>query len=127
LDKVIQWRRGQDLEETQHGTTPDEAQERARKLRAEASLAELRLLERKGDLVPARQIEREWDQALGVFRSRVLALRGRWAPRLLGLASMAEAAAAMDAMGDNILSALRETADELEGGDLPDVDEEDVA
>ncbi|HEX6925662.1 MAG TPA: terminase small subunit [Longimicrobiaceae bacterium] len=114
--ECVQWRRDRDRE-AGRPDSPVEAEERARKLRADADLAELRLAERRRQLVPAAEVEHEWDRICSVLRSRILAVRGRWAPRVLGLGTMPEATGVLDDLTRDLLSVLAAAADEVEAGD----------
>jgi phage terminase Nu1 subunit (DNA packaging protein) len=131
LSEVIAWRRRQDKTETSAGDKPDLALEQARKLRADADLAELKVMERRRELVPSADVERQMERLCGILRSRVLGLRGRWAPRVLGLGTMADATRILDDLANDMLEALRSSGDELEADDPPEDDgaspEEDAA
>jgi phage terminase Nu1 subunit (DNA packaging protein) len=111
--KCVQWRRSQDKRDTREGIAPDEGKQRARKLAAEAELAELKIRERKGELVSMVDAERQIERVVATIRGRILAIRGRWAPRVMGLATMAEATATLDALATDVMSALSESADEI--------------
>lgn len=119
VSEVSDWRLDRAKRTARDETAPDEAAERARKMRADADYAELRVAERRGELVAADEVERAHERLCGVVRSRVLAIRGRWAPRVLGLAAIAEATSVMDALAADILAALQEGADEIETADGP--------
>ena len=95
----------------------DEAAERARKMRADADLSELKVAERRRELVEVATVLRSDERLLGVLRSRVKAIRGKWAPRVMGLGTMADATSTLDALADDILAALAEGADDLETDD----------
>jgi phage terminase Nu1 subunit (DNA packaging protein) len=112
LTDVIAWRREEDQRTA--GATPDEARERVLKLRAERELVELKLDERRKVLVPSADVDRQWSRIAGVLRSRLLASRGRWAPRIIGLAGMKDAARIMDEMIADVLESLRDSADDVE-------------
>ncbi len=130
LAEVIAWRRRQDKIEAREADKPDLAQEQARKLRADADLAELKVMERRRELVPAVDVERQMERLCGILRSRVLSLRGRWAPRVLGLGTMADATRILDDLANDMLEALRSASDELEEDDAGDdgaATEEDAA
>jgi phage terminase Nu1 subunit (DNA packaging protein) len=122
----VQWRRTQDKREHRESTSPDEAKERTRKLSADADLAELKLRERRGELVPTEDVERQTDRMVSVIRARVLSIRGRWAPRVIGLATMAEATRTLDGLVADVLAALAEGAEEIEAEDA-DRDSADAA
>jgi phage terminase Nu1 subunit (DNA packaging protein) len=110
----VQWRREKDKRENREGASPDESKERARKLAADADLAELKVRERRGELVPAEEAERQVERVVSMIRSRLLAVRGRWAPRVIGLETMAQATSTLDALASDVLTALSDGADEIE-------------
>ena len=117
LADCIEWREAQIREEAKSGETPDEAKERARKMAADADISELKRDELRGALVQGDQVDRTWERTLGVLDSRMTAARGKWAPKLIGLASMAESTAVMDALISDLRAAFVDGADELEEGD----------
>lgn len=125
LSEVIPWRREKDREEARGGESLDEARERARKLKEDADRLALANAQRRRELVPAHQVAAQWERTLGVCRSRILAARGKWAPRVLGLGTMAEATAVLDQLADDLLATLRDGADEVEAAD--DESAEDAA
>jgi hypothetical protein len=114
LADCVQWRREKDKADARASTAPDIAAEQARKMKADADLSELKVQQMRGDLVPSIDVVREMDRLCAVLRARVLSIRGRWAPKILGLATMAEAATVLDRLSADVLEALREGADELE-------------
>lgn len=118
--ECVQWRREQDKADATARERPDLAEEQARKMRADADLSELKRDQMRGDLVPAVDVERRMERLCAYVRVRVLGIRGKWAPKVMGLGTMQEATATLDALSSDILEALRETADEL---DEPDTEE----
>lgn len=118
LSELIPWRESQ----LRTDDKPDLAAEQARKMRADADLSELKVSQMRGDLVPAVDVEARMERLCAYVRARVLGVRGRWAPKVLGVGSMAEATAALDGLAGDILAALREGADELDE-DEPSTDE----
>jgi phage terminase Nu1 subunit (DNA packaging protein) len=112
--EVMEWRLERAREVARSNDAPDEAKERARKMRADADLSELKGAQMRGELVPVADVTRETERLCAVLRARVLSIRGRWAPKVLGLGTMAEATAAMDALTADVLAALQDSADELE-------------
>lgn len=100
---------------------PDgEGEARARKLSAEAQLAELNLERARGELVPIRDVERVWGLVLDRLRARLLAAPGKWAPRL-GL-PIAQAQVKLEDVVRELITDLADAAD-----DLPDTLAEDDA
>jgi phage terminase Nu1 subunit (DNA packaging protein) len=127
VSEVADWRVQRAKRVAREETAPDESAERARKLRADADMAELRVRQRRGELVAAVDVERSHEQLCAVVRSRVLGLRGRWAPKVLGLGTMAEATRTMDDLANDILAALVDGADEVEVAGSEDQATEDAA
>lgn len=123
LSELIPWRERQLAME--QSSSPDEARERARKLRAEAGMAELRHRQMLGELVPAKDVEQTWELVLGVVRSRIDALRAKWAPRFLGLKTHLEAVVVLDEMAADLRASIVAGADELDAEG--DTDEESAA
>jgi phage terminase Nu1 subunit (DNA packaging protein) len=115
--KCVQWRRVEDKREQRASESPGEAKERTRKLSADADLAELRLAERRGELVPVAEVEAEMSRLCQAVRARILGARGRWAPRVIGLAGMREATQALDALALDLLKALESGAVDIEAED----------
>jgi hypothetical protein len=125
LSELVPWReanRGRDESED-----PDKAKEEARRLKEDADRLALANAQKRRELVPAHQVAQQWERVLGVLRSRITAARGRWAPRIIGLGTMAEATAVLDGLADELLTALRASADELEDGMEDDEPDEDAA
>lgn len=85
-----------------------------RRTEAEAALKELELAARRRDLVAVTDVLRSDARLFGVLRARVTAIRGKWAARVLGLSTMPEATATLDALADDVLAALADGADEVE-------------
>lgn len=122
--ECVRWVRERDAEairKERDGDKPNEADERARKLKLEADMVALKLAERRGELVPVAQVLKSDEKLFGVIRARVRAMRGKWAPRVLGLGTMGEATSALDALADDILAALVDGAADLEQ-DEPEAD-----
>lgn len=65
--EVVTWLRKRDRETASREHAPDEAKERARKLRAEADLKELELQERRGQLVTHALFQERLDGIVGGF------------------------------------------------------------
>lgn len=92
--------------------TPDEAEERARKVRADADIAELRLATMRGDLVPRADALLAVEVMLQRLRGAWLSAPGRWAPRILGLEHVADAVRVLRELVDDVLVAAQADADE---------------
>ncbi len=94
--------------------TLDRDTEIALKTRTERELKELELAERRGELMPKANVEQDMERLCLMLRTRVLGMRGKWAPRVLGLATMAESTKLLDEIASDLLSSLRDGADDLE-------------
>ena len=55
--------------------------ERARKMKHDADLAEMEAARERGDLIPAKDVQREWTDILANIRARLLALPTKLAAR----------------------------------------------
>lgn len=117
LSEVIPWLRQRDQRESKGKETLDEQRERTLKIRAERRLAQAKLKEQLGQLIPAADVERAWERACAAMRGRITGARGKWAPSFVGLKGIAEVAPVLDAMAVDILAALLESADELDEDD----------
>lgn len=116
----------QTIDHTSHGTHHGlEAQDvpfaqqgkltaaRVRKMAAEARLAELALEEREGKLLPVDSFQRLLGVIVQELRARVTAFPGKYAPRLVGLKTIAEAQVLLEQAANEFLTALRETGREI--------------
>jgi phage terminase Nu1 subunit (DNA packaging protein) len=115
LAEVVDWRIEQARHQAREGS--DLGTEQARKMSADADIAEMKRDQLRGDLVPAVDVERRMERLCAYVRVRVLGVRGKWSPKVLGLGTMADATATMDALASDILEALRDQADELDDAD----------
>lgn len=95
--------------EQKFGSQTGFAAAKARKMKADARLAELAVEEREGRLVPI-------DAALALeqarateLRARVTAFPGKWAPRAVGLKSIHEAQALCEQIANELLESLGRT------------------
>jgi phage terminase Nu1 subunit (DNA packaging protein) len=103
--------------EAQKPADIDEA--KARKAQADAEMAEMQLAKMRHELAPVIDMDRAVEQLAGAIRAEVLGIRPRWAARLVGLETHAEAAAALDLMAAQLLAALVDRAEGLDA-DEPD-------
>ena len=86
---------------------------RARRETALASLAELDLQVRRGELIPADAVQTHWEQMAANTRGKLLSIPGRLAASVMGCSTLQEAErAAMDLV--------REALTELSQSGLPD-------
>lgn len=114
LADCIEWREEMIRQESLQPEEVDEAKERARKMKADADFSELKVQQMRGELMPATQVEADMERLCAMVRARVLSVRGRWAPKVIRLDSMAEATAVLDALAADVLDALRDGADDLD-------------
>lgn len=92
---------------------------RARKMEADAALAELDLAVRRSKLVPAEKYERELGRAFARVRSRLLPLPSRAAPDLMALTDELKIEAILDRYVLEVIEELRtETVPDDEGDDV---------
>jgi hypothetical protein len=68
---------------------PEYEFERARKMRADAHLAEIRLAQQRAELIPAADVERDWSAKLGQLISEIDKGFASLAPKLAGRDSVA--------------------------------------
>ena len=85
---------------------------RRRKTEADAQLAELALKTRLGELVTVQDAAAETERILDRLRARILAVPGKFAPRIMGKTTMAEAMLALEAVTADLMADLVSTADE---------------
>lgn len=103
---------------------PDELDletERARLVAAQARLAELELAQAEAKLVTVEYADAREAARLQRLRAKLLAFPSRWAPRLVGLRSIAEAQLALEPAITEAMQSLSETAED-EGPDDADDD-----
>lgn len=114
VGRCVQWRLDKLKRDARDQSSPDEAKERVRKLAADADMAELKVKERRGELVPAVDVERQVDRLVATVRARVLSIRGRWAPRIIGITELGAASTTLDSLALDVLASLSESAGEIE-------------
>ena len=93
VSEVVAWLRQREREAAAPDTAPDEAQERARKLRAEADLKEIELARARGDVVPIGDYRTELERVLGRMRAVVSGQLNRFERRIVACQTPAEARA----------------------------------
>ena len=110
LPQVVAWREKRAVDVLD----ADEAKERARKMRADADRSEMAAAKLRGTLAPVADMDRAVEWLATAVRAEVTGLRQRFASRIIGLETPAEAAVVLDAMAEQILGGLRTaaTADE---------------
>lgn len=89
-------------------TSEDEA--RARKLAAEAEMAELKLARERGQVVTVTDAAAAYEARLVPVRAALMAVPGRWAPEVVGLGSTRDAMQVMSRLVREVLGALGDTA-----------------
>lgn len=72
------------------------AVQRGRLLKAQASLKELELSIKNGQMVPVSGVVTVWEARIGACRSRLLGLPGRIAPQVVGCSNIAEVKALLE-------------------------------
>ena len=82
---------------------------RQRKTVADARLSELLLREREGSLVPIEAVRHLEALRRDELRARLLAVPGKWAPRVVNLRNIALAQAQLEELVNDTLEVLRET------------------
>lgn len=92
---------------------PDFYMERARKMKADADLAETKAAQARVELVPAAQVERDAYEAARITRDRVMTVSARVTAIMRAAGTDAEARRLMD---EELRSALRSAADEIAAG-----------
>lgn len=105
--QFARWREQQMVESALTAAQPADFEEaRARKVAAEAQLAELDLAVRRGDLVTLAEFEKTIAQAFDRVRSRMVALPGRLAPLVVGTETLPAAVSAIEPVIAEILHEL---------------------
>jgi hypothetical protein len=121
VGEVVDWRLEQARASARGSEKADLVEEQARKMRADADLSELKRDQMRGELVAAGEVEKRIERLCAYMRVRVLGIRGRWAPKVMGLGTMQEATATLDALALDILAVLHDQADELDDPDTEEV------
>lgn len=86
----------------------DLAEAEQRKLSAEAQLAEVRLKREEGKLIDREDVREAAGTMFARFRVQALTLPQRWAPKVVGLRTLPEATAVLEAAVVEALTALSE-------------------
>lgn len=105
----------------------DEAKERARKMRADADRSEMAAAKLRGDLAPVVEMDAAVERLASAVAKEVNGLRSRFTMRVIGLTTPIEAAAVLDDMARQIMSALADAASDGADDDTDDPDTLDVA
>ena len=88
----------------------DEAKERARKMRADADRSELAAERLRGALAPVVEMDHAIERLASAVKVEIEGLRSRFVMRVIGLETAPEAAAVLDEMARQVLTALAATA-----------------
>lgn len=88
---------------------------KARKMAAEAALAELELAQAEGRIVTVDDMEKMLSSPLYRLRAKMLSLPSKWAPSLVGCRTVAEAQTRLEAAVEEAMLALAETGEEADG------------
>lgn len=106
-----EWR----FQEGRRSKAPEDVEEaRARKLAAEAELAEIERDRERGLLVPLADVEREVGVVLDRLRAKLVALPGKWGPLLVGCRTIAEATGRLEPAVADAMADLSYSGDEAE-------------
>lgn len=87
---------------------------RARRVTAQARLAEIELEVREGELVSVDDHRAVLAKVLDAFRSAMLSMPGAWGPRIVGIQTPAEGTETMRVAGEEILRDMAAVANALE-------------
>ena len=87
---------------------------RARKVAAQARLAELEVLVREGELISLGAHRAVFAKLIEMFRAALLSVPGSWDPRIVGIKSPAEGTETMRLCSEGLLRDLANSAGELE-------------
>ena len=80
---------------------------------AQARLAEMDADEREGQLLPLESFRQILGQIVGELRARITAFPGKYAPRSVGLKSIAQAQLLLEEVSNEFLTALRTVGGEI--------------
>lgn len=114
LRDCIAWQREQDKVAAQSATAPDEALERARKLKAEADLKELDLAQKRGELVEQTVLAEALDRVIGGFAATAKGRLGRFEREIVRCQTPGAARKLREAIVDALMEGAREYADQWE-------------
>ena len=89
--------------------------ERSRAMRADASLKEIELAKRRGEVIEVDESVRIWEVAMERIRTKMIAAVNVNAPRIIGIKTVAQANAALEAIVYEALSAGASVGDEIKG------------
>lgn len=104
------WVREQAAAEEAAKDPANEAEAKARKLAAEARLAELELAQREGVMVTVEDAARVMEEKLAPLRSALVTLPQRVAPQVMGCKTVAEVTAKLDAAMAEAMTSIAEGA-----------------
>ena len=108
------WVRQRERASGEESAAPKDLEEAdKRKAMADAQLAELKLLREQGKVVAIEDTEQAVGDLLGALRAQLLATPTRESHRIVGLQSLAEATAALDAIIYDLMTSLSRRDPEL--------------
>ena len=108
------WVRQRERASGEESAAPKDLEEAdKRKAMADAQLAELKLLREQGKGVSIEETEKAVGDLLGALRAQLLATPTRESHRIVGLRSLAEATAALDAIIYDLMTSLSRRGPEL--------------
>lgn len=87
---------------------------RARKLEADARLAEITVAKLEGDLIPIDMHETRLGAILDGLRARIVSAPGVWAPRIVGVKSVRAAVRRLKPLSHELLDSLASLAAEID-------------
>lgn len=118
LAHCVAWVRERDRQEAerlQRPATEDEA--RARKVAAEAELAEYELAEKRQSMVSIDDHDRILGRLLDRLRAKILNIPGRWSPHMVGLRTISDGQLRLEELMQECLLELTRVGDEIEEDD----------
>lgn len=107
LPKVLEWRLAQAKRAAIDALDIDVARENKRIARATADIREMERDERRRTQAPVAAMDAVIERIATAVRTEVRGIRPRFAPRIVGLATVADAALVLDEMASQLLKALR--------------------
>lgn len=107
--KVAAWREAKARADALRNTEPlDLEKARARKMAADAELAELELARVRGEQVQVETVRETWSAIATKIRAQLLAAPGRYSARIVGVDSLPDAQRHLDAIVRDVLNELSE-------------------
>jgi phage terminase Nu1 subunit (DNA packaging protein) len=107
LKAALEWKEQRDQSSTSVGAL-DPAQERARRDRGQALLAEQQLRTRERELLPAAEVERVWSAEVAAVRAQAMAIPTTYADRVFRAATLEGLAGVERELREAVYGMLRE-------------------